>query len=206
MPSLEDMTVDQLLAHAKAIEPHANLLRTLTNNPETREMIQRAIKKANPTVSIPELDTRDAVMTKVDALREDNEKLRREIQEKDIRERLERQRAQIRTDYELTDADVLEVEKIMTREVDPIPSYSAAAQVYKASKISATPTPSSYTPPNFTLSEGKDDPWAQGLMANAPGGGGTKSRLDRIGMTEAYKAMNELFGGKVPGLGSAKAN
>jgi hypothetical protein len=198
--SLEDLTVDQLLAHAKTTESSHSLLQTLNANPETREMLQRALKKANPNLSIPALDAKDAITSAVKDLREDNEKLRREIQEKDIRDRITAQRKEVRERFNLTDADVLEVEKIMTREVDPIPSYAAAAQVFLASKQSAVPTPAVFVPPTFSLTEGKDDPWAKALTANAPAGmsGGTQSALNRIAINEMYKAANEIFG-KAPG-------
>lgn len=206
MPTLEDLSVDQLLAHARVTESSHTLLQSLTSNPETREIIQRAMKKINPKLSIPEIDAKDAVRDEIKTEREARIALENRIREEEIRRRLTDQRKAVIAEHGLTDADMLEVEKLMTREVDPIPTYNGAALVYKASKISATPTPSVFVPPNFTLTEGKDDPWAQGMVGNAPGGGGTKSRLDRIGMSEAYKAMNDIFGGKVPGLGSAKAN
>jgi hypothetical protein len=200
MPTLEDLSVDELRARAAVTESSHTLLQSLTSNPETREMIQRAIKKANPKVIIPEIDSADKVMTAVAGLREDNEKLRREIQEKDIRERITAQRKDVRERYNLSDADVLEVEKIMTRDVDPIPSYAAAAQVFVASKQSAVPTPAVFVPPTFSLTEGKDDPWGKALTANAPAGqhGGTQSSLNRIAINEMYKAANEIFG-KAPG-------
>src|ERR1700675_1065717 len=115
MPTLEDLSVDELRARAALTESSHTLLQSLTSNPETRETIQRALKKLNPKLVIPEIDAQDKVMGAVQGLREDNEKLRREIQEKDIRDRLTAQRKDIRERFSLTDADVLEVEKIMTR-------------------------------------------------------------------------------------------
>jgi hypothetical protein len=202
--SLEDMTVDQLLAHAKSLQQSASLLQTLTANPKTRETIQRALKTLNPNLSIPEIDARDALSADIKTERDARIALENRIREEEIRRRLTDQRKAIMEKHQLSEADVLEVEKLMTREVDAIPTYEGAALVYKASKLSAMPTPATFTPPTFELPD--KDTWAGGMMSNAPGGGGTKARLDRIGMNEAYKAMNELFGGKVPGLGSAKAN
>ena len=204
MPTLEDLTVDQLLAHAKAMEPRANLLNALTNDPATREAVQRLIKQKYPGASIPEIDSKDAVREEIKTEREARLALENRIREEEIRRRLTDQRQAIAAKHQLSEADVLEVEKLMTRELDPIPSYEGAALVYKASKVSALPTSSAFNPPTFELPE--TDTWGGGMMGNAPGGGGTRARLDRIGMNEAYKAMNELFGGKVPGLGSAKAN
>lgn len=206
MATLEDMTVDQLLAHAKAIEPSAQLLNALTSDPATREAVQRLIKQKFPNVSIPVIDAADAVRAEIKTERDARLALENRIREEEIRRRLNEQRRNIVEKHSLSEADMLEVEKLMTREVDPIPTYEGAALVYKASKVSATPTPSTFIPPTFQLMNGKDDAWAGGMVSNAPGGGGTKARLDRIGMNAAFEAMNELYGGKVPGLGSAKAS
>lgn len=201
--TLEDMTVDQLLAHAKGLQSQASLMSALTSDPATREGVQRLIKQKFPTSSIPEIDAKDAVRAEIKTERDARIALENKIREDEIRRRLTDQRKQVMSDHNLTEADMIEVEKMMTRDVDPIPTYNGAALVYKASKISALPTPSNFTPPTFEMPD--KDTWAGGMMSNAPGGGGTKARLDRIGMNEAYKAMGELFGGKVPGLGSNKA-
>jgi hypothetical protein len=200
--SLEDLTVDQLLAHAKSLEPQANLLKALNTDPATREAMQRLIKQKFPATSLPELEAKDAVRAEIKTERDARIALENKIREDEIRRRLTDQRKAIMDKHDLTEADVLEVEKLMTREVDPIPTYEGAALVYKASKVSATPT-RAFIAPTFEMPD--KEVWAGGMMSNAPGGGGTKARLDRIGMNQAYEAMNELFGGKVPGLGSNKA-
>ena len=196
MASLEDMTVDQLLAHAKGLEVQKTQFQTLMQDPTVRETVQRGLKKLNPHLSIPEIDTKDSVMKVVDEVKEDNAKLRREIQEKDIRARLEKQRADIKSEFKLSDEEVLEVEKLMTREEDPIPSYKGAAQVFKAMRQSPTPTPATYAPPTYDMPE--KDVWGKGL--------GNKSALDKIAMNQAFEAWNEIASGKVPGLGAGKAN
>jgi hypothetical protein len=197
MPSLEDMTVEQLLAHAKSTESSHTLLQSLTQNPETREGIQRLLKKANPKLVIPEIDAADRVMGSVKELREDNEKLRREIQEKEIRRDIESRKAKVMSDYSLTEADMSGVEKLMLDAENPIPTYDAAARVYLASKQSATPTPAQWTAPT-TYEMPEKDVWGPGI--------GNKAKLDRIAMNEAFKAASEVFSGKVPGLGGARAN
>jgi hypothetical protein len=204
--SLEDMTVDQLLAHAKSLQGQASLLTSLTSNPETRETIQRALKKVNPKLSIPEIDAKDAVREEIKAEREERLKLERQLMEREARDNVKERRAAIKAKYSLSDADVEKVEALILDHKEENWSHDTGAAVFAASRESAKPTPATFVPPTYQLMEGKDDPWAGGLMSNAPGGGGTRARLDRIGMNEAYKAMNELFGGKVPGLGSAKAN
>jgi hypothetical protein len=206
MAGLEDLTVDQLLAHAKSLEPQANLLKALTSDPATRQAVQRLIKQKFPQTSIPEIDAADAVREEIKTEREKREALERKIMENEARDNVRERRDSIRKKYQLTDADVEAVEKLMVDDKEVNWTHDAAARVYLAQRQSATPTPASFTPPNFTLSEGKDDPWAKAMMGNAPGGGGAKSRLDRAGMNAAYEAMNEIYGGKVPGLGNARAN
>jgi hypothetical protein len=194
--SLEDYTVDELLAHAKTTESSHSLLQSLTANPETREMIQRAIKKVNPKISIPEIDSRDTVLAAVATEREERLKLERRIQEDEIRRRLETNRADIMARHKLSKDDMLEVEKLMTRDTDPIPSYEGAALVYKASRQSATPTPATYMPPTYEMPE--KDIWGKGI--------GNRAALDKIAINEAFGAWNEIMSGKVPGLGGAKLN
>jgi hypothetical protein len=207
MASLEDLTVPELLERAKTLESEKATFQRVMQDPSVRETFQGALKKLNPNLSIPEFDAKQSFRDEIKTEREARVKLENKILEDGIRADLEKKRAKVIKDYDLTEADLLEVEKIMTREVDPIPNYNAAAQVFKASKISATPTPASWQPPStYQLMEGKTDPWAAGLMDNAPTGGGTKAKLDRIMMKQAGEAMAEIMGGKVPGLGSAKAN
>ena len=194
--SLEDYTVPELVEHARGLESQVGLLNSLTSNPETRETIQRAIKKINPKLSIPEIDNKDALMAPINELREDNAKLRREIQEKGIRERIERDRATTQSKYKLSDEDMKGVEALMVDAENPIPTYDAAARVFLASRASAVPTPASFQPPTYTMPE--KDVWGPGI--------GNKAALGRVAMDEAYKAWNEIASGKVAGLGGAKLN
>jgi hypothetical protein len=204
--NLEDLTVDQLLAQAKLMQGQAAAFNSLTSNPETRETVQRALKKINPKLSIPEIDAKDAVRDEIKTEREKREALERKIMENEARDNVRERRAAIIKKYSLTDADVEAIEKLMVEDKEVNWTHDAAARVYLAQRQSATPTPASFSPPTYTLSEGKDDPFAKAMMGNAPGGGGAKSRLDRAGMNAAFDALNDIFGGKVPGLGSAKAS
>jgi len=192
--SLEDMTVDQLLAHAKGLETQKNTFQQLMQDPGIRETVQRGLKKLNPSLSIPELDARDSVREEIKTEREARIKLENDIRERDIRARLEKQRADIKSEFKLSDEEVLEVEKLMTREADPIPSYRSAAQVFRAMSQSAKPTPAIYSAPTYDMPE--KDIWGKGL--------GNKNALDKIAMTQAFDAWNEIASGKVPGLGAAK--
>lgn len=184
--SLEDLTVDELLARARETERDSQLIRAISANPEARASLQRAIKTVAPQTSIPEIDTQDAIAKAIAPEREERLKLERKIQEDDIRRRLEKNRADIKAEFKLSDDDVLEVEKLMTREVDPIPSYRAAAQVYTAMRQSATPTPASFSVPTFQMPE--NEVWGKGI--------GNKAMLDKIAIAQANEALNELRQGK----------
>jgi hypothetical protein len=193
--SLEDLTVDQLRARAAQLESQAGLLQLLVGNPDTRETVQRALKKLRPELVIPEIDATDRVMKRLDEIVDDNKKLRGEILEKDIRGRLERERSGVQAKYKLNDEDMKGVEALMVDKENPIPTYEAAAMVYRAQRVSAVPSPSTFRPPVFEMPE--KELWGKGI--------GHKALLDRIALNEAWAAIGDLQSGKVPGLGAARA-
>jgi hypothetical protein len=187
--SLEDLTTDQLLARARELEGSANLISSLSTNPETRTQLQRLIKTINPSLVIPELDSAIAVEAQLKTRDDKIAELENKFLEKEVKDRLEKQRKDVQTKYKLADADMLEVEKMM---VDPdpnqrIPGYEAAARVFSASKQTAIPTHSNAAPPTFSMPE--QDVWGKGI--------GNKAQLDKIALNEAYSAWNEALGGKV---------
>ena len=194
--SLEDLTTDQLLATARQLQGSHNLLQTLLNDPTSREMVQRQLKKANPALVIPEIDAKDSVLAELKVEREARIALERGILEDKVRGRMERERASVKAKYHLTDEDMTGVEALMTAETDSIPTYDAAARVFKASKVTATPTPSIINAPTYDMPE--KDVWGKGI--------GNKAALDKIAINEAYAAFNDIRSGKVAGLGPASAN
>jgi len=191
--SLEDLTVDQLLATAKETQAAHRLLQSLMSDPASREMVQRHVKKIEPSRPIPEIDTRDAIEAKIEEERKARQALEAQIRERDIRERLEKERSRVSSHYRLSENDMLEVEKLMTDKDNPIPSYDAAARVFKASASTGTPTTAHLAPPTFDMPE--SDVWGKGI--------GNKANLDKIAMNEAFKALNDLRSGRVSGLGPA---
>jgi hypothetical protein len=188
MPTLEDLTVDQLLATAKQMQGSHNLVETLSKNPETRESLLRLMKKIEPTRVIPEIDSVDHVRAELAADRDRVNKLEEKYIERDLRERLERERAKAQSDFKLTDADMIEVQKLMTSENanERIPSYNAAARVVAASKVNAVPTSIGAKPPVFEMPD--KDVWGPGI--------GNKAKLDKIGLEQAFVAWNEVTGAK----------
>lgn len=189
--SLENMTTDQLLEFAQQTSASHNLLNTLMNDPDARPFIQRRLKALNPKLVIPEIDAVDAVTAQIVAERGERLKLEQQLRERDVRDRLERERAKIKQTYGLSDADVIEVEKLMTAEHDPIPTYDAAARVYKASLMTAVPTAASLRAPTYDMPE--TEVWGKGI--------GNKAALDKIAVNEAWAALNDIRAGKVAGLG-----
>jgi hypothetical protein len=195
MASLEELTTDQLLAKAREMEGMYNLANSLLANKETRPMVQRALKKLKPDMVIPELDSADAVDARFTELRESNKALEQRLIERDVKDRIASQRNEIKAKYELTDADVGEVEKLMVLPENAGVSHDAAARIYKASRVSATPTPASFAPPTYDMPE--KDVWGAGI--------GNPAKLNKIAVNEAYKAFAEVTSGKVAGAGSVRA-
>lgn len=191
--SLEDLTVEQLrelAVKAQTMEPSYNLVQQLSKDPEARVMFQRYMKKKNPNLAIPEIDSEDRVMAALNAEKEAREKLEAKIQEDQIRARVEGERSRVKDKYKLTDEDLKGVEALMVKSdtnPEPIPYYDAAAKLYLASRTPSTPTPSSFSPPTYSMPEGKV--WGKGI--------GNPTELNRIAMEQAFSAFNDIRGGKV---------
>jgi len=175
--SLENMTTEQL-------QESTRLLHTLLNSSDTREQTLRLIKKKNG-VPIPEIDAKDAVLAEVATERAERLKLEARLQERDILDRIKEERVRVKEQNNLSDADVLEVEKLMIDKDAPIPNYAAAAKVYKASKQLAQPTTHQLKPNTWDMPE--KDVWAPGI--------GNRMALNKIALEEAYKASNEFRAG-----------
>lgn len=171
----------------ESLEESTRLLRTLLNSPDTRESTLRLIKKKTGG-AIAEIDAKDAVLAEVETERNARLKLEARIQEREIMDRIEKERVRVKKDHNLSDADVLEVEKLMVDKDAPIPSYAAAAKVFQASKQIAQPTTHQLKPNTWDMPE--KDVWAAGI--------GNKMALNKIALEEAYKASNEFR------LGAAK--
>ena len=191
--SLEDLSIDQLrelAGKAQEYAPAHTLVAQLSKDPEARNMFQRFLKKKNPALAIPEIDSEDRVMQALAEERKEREKLSAKVQEEDIRRRVEAERVRVKDKYHLSDEDMTGVERLMVKGDDnpePIPFYDAAARVFVASRTPSTPTPSIFSPPTYTMPEGKI--WGRGI--------GNAAVLNRIAMDEAYRAYADIKGGKV---------
>ena len=174
MASLENMTTEQL-------QESTRLFHSLLNSPDTREATLRLIKKKTGQV-MPEIDAADSVRGDIAKEREARQALEARIQEREIMDRIEKERTRVKKDHQLSDADVAEVEKLMVDKDAPIPSYAAAAKVYKASKQVAEPTAGLARSTTYSMPE--KDVWAPGI--------GNKMALNKIAIDEAYKAQQEF--------------
>jgi hypothetical protein len=147
MRSLEDLTVPELLATARAATEKSQLFDTILSDPATRKEALALVKKRNPNMPIPELDAENAASSRRRRRAQGAPEARGpHARERDAR--AHRRAAHDRHDkYKLTDADLLEVEKIMTDETAPIPHYDAAVKVWRAQKSQAVPTSRTSRPP-----------------------------------------------------------
>lgn len=182
MPSLEDLPIDQLVTEAKRYQASDQLLGRLVSDPATREEALRLVKRVNPNLSIPEIDAKDQVTSAMAKDRERLEQLEAKLQDQEIRERIRAKRDEIRAKYNFTDSDIQAVEALMVNKDEPIPSYEAAAKVYKASQTPAVPTPSTVGAPTFEMPAAAT--WGAGVGNNA--------QLNKIALNEAHRVLQEM--------------
>jgi hypothetical protein len=188
MASLEDLTPNQIMQLAA-------MTYQLSQDPTTREQYLRLVKQKNPNVSIPEVDAKDAVLTQLNELKEDNRKLRDEIKESKFSDNVEKKRAGVMTKHRLSDDQMTVIEKLMIDK--KLPDYDTAVEFYTLQQKVATPTSlDSVANPDWSMPD--KNIWNAGI--------GNKAQLDKIARSEAYKAFNEIHGmpQQASGLGRAE--
>jgi len=173
--SIEGLTVDQVYGLAQ-------LTHTLANDPRTRESFLSLVKQGNPNISIPEIDAKNQVLAQLEQERQARVALEARIQEKEIRENLERKKADVQSRFKFSTEDMASVEKIMLDE--QIPSYETAAKYFQASRqvAAASFNPSSMESHQVSLPDASV--WKNGF--------GNQAALNKIAQDEAYKALNEI--------------
>lgn len=187
--SLEDLTVPELLATARAATEKSALFDTLLSHPDSRKETLALVKRRNPNMPIPEIDSETAAEAALAEERKERQALEARVRDSEMRERIAAQRDTVKSKYKLTDADLIEVEKIMTDETAPIPHYDAAVKVWRAQQQQATPTSSNIQPPVYEMPT--KDVWKSGIGNNA--------NLNKVAMKLGYEAWNEIRSGKVAG-------
>lgn len=188
--SLEDLTVDQLRAAAAAFQGSHNLMSTLLRDPIARTAVQKEMKRLNPNLSIPELDTASAFQNELKARDEKIATLEKNELIRSINERLTAQRNDAQKKYKLSDAQMLEVENLMREDKDnPIVSYDIGARAFIGSQKPATPTPSVLKSSVYEMPDAKV--WSKGI--------GNPAQLNRIALSEAERAFDEIRSGQIAG-------
>lgn len=128
--SLEGLTEGQVQQLAKGMQALLN-----SQDAEVRKGTQRMLKKIDPKLSFPELEVEDHIETALKPLREDNEKLRNELKEKDFRESVEHQHANILSrGYKVEDVQKLMAERGIVK-------FETALEVLDMQNRLAPPTP-----------------------------------------------------------------
>jgi hypothetical protein len=109
----------------------------LFGSPETRLEAQRLLKKVDPTRHIPELDQHE----QMEALREENRKLERRMEERVLRETVERRHAEQRRRLAEKGMDADRVEKIIVdygiAGDDKEDAFTKAEKIYEMEQRSA---------------------------------------------------------------------
>lgn len=126
--SLENLTPEQLenMSRGKA------LLDSLLNDPETRKATMRLIKKKNPNMPLPEIDTEDAAAAILENERKEREKLEAKVRESEARESVRAKREEAVEKGWVGREEIPALEKFMTD--NEIPSYEKAASLFKQAK------------------------------------------------------------------------
>jgi hypothetical protein len=112
---------------------------TLSKDPAHRRELNKLLKKADPTIRIPELDAEEAIQSTIDsklkAHEEEVKALQKRLIERDAQDAVERQEAKLRrAPYNLTRDDIDEVKKIVSEKNKDgeLISLETAAQFYIA--------------------------------------------------------------------------
>lgn len=180
--SLEDYTPIELIAAHRAALEKTRLWDTLISDPQTRPQALALVKQKNPTMVIPELDQKQANDAALAVEREAREKLTLEVRDLKINARIEAERKRVMKDHNLSESQLLEVEKLMVDETAPIPHYDAAAKVFKASQVQATPTSAQLAVMTYDMPD--KSIWGKGV--------GNRMALEKSFKEAAYAAVNDI--------------
>ncbi len=176
--SLEGLTPEQ-------IEEAADMYRSIVTNPKTREAALRASRVVNPSLTIPDLDLKDAAMHEFKTRDEKIAAQDMKILAMESERRIERQRLALKEKgFEQTDVDA--IEKLMVDR--QIPNYDTAAEFYANSKKLAEPTPDPHRDPAPRQFQMPD------MLGAAKGG---RQSLNRTARDTAATALDEIRSGRV---------
>ncbi len=175
--SLEGLTDEQIKAAA-------SMYQSLVSNPATREMTLRASKQVDPSLSIPEVELKDAARAEFKKVEDRQTKMEDDIRKRDAEQRVKESRLSLREQgFKQTDVDA--IEKIMIDK--QIPNYETAAEFYKNSQSVAEPTPS-------VPVRGQTFAMPADSLASMKGG---RQGLAKWARNEGTAALDEIRNGRV---------
>lgn len=151
--SLEGMSQEE-------ISSLAMIAKSLGDNPETRQGMQKLMKQADPSLRIPEIDIPVQFQTQLEAERNERMALQKRLDDEALERRIREQRQVIQSKGIPADK-VGEVEALMVSK--GIANHETAAEFYLAQQRMATPTAPegrktfmSFSLPNFKGSKSEN--------------------------------------------------
>ncbi len=171
--NIEGMSVDQLQALAVTID-------ALGKNKDARKLLQKSLKTAFPDAPLPEydnealLEARDAELRK--QMQEQADEIKRLKMERDLGDARSRAKAK----YKLSDAEIADVEKLMTEHT--LTDYDLAADYFVRSNRPAPPAPTAKI--SLSVAELPGGEWAKAL--------GNRQVQRKVLRQTLYDARNEF--------------
>jgi hypothetical protein len=129
----------------EAIAEIAGLAKSLSDNPKTRGEFLTLLKKADPNVSIPEVDIPARLHAGLQPTLDRLTKMEQEANERSIRDTIKDRRELLVTSKGINREDIPAIEKLMVEK--GISSHETAAEFFMAQRNSAPPTPSDFSQP-----------------------------------------------------------
>lgn len=124
----------------------AALFAALNNDPGTRPGLLRLLRQHDPKMPLPELDVEDRVSASLQAALSDekkrNDELQKRVEKVEFDAKLRDAREGIVRAGLVTEAEMPEVEKLITEE--HFPNHVTAARFYAAQKALTPPSPENY--------------------------------------------------------------
>lgn len=135
------------------------LLDGVLKDPKVRAKQLALLKEHKPDFVVPEIDAAAPINARIDGLQADNEKLRKELAERDASASMQSKFDKLQRDQGLTDEGVEKVKKLMVER--SIPDPVDAAVIFASQQPKPDPAePVGYSPTHFLDDTDKDlEPW-----------------------------------------------
>jgi len=165
---------------SEEIQALAELADSLGNNPNTRRGLLELSKRANPNLSIPEIDIPNSMLPTVQKMQERLDAAEKREADRQARERIIESRKKA-IEKGISEDKMPELEKLMVEK--SIPDHATAAEYMKMQQQTAAPTSASSQSKTF----------GRPVMPDLKAFGGS---LKDFGRAQAYAAIDELRGRK----------